>query len=92
MAAGRRELGAIPGVRRVFAGRALKDGAKYRYCWLVRFTHPKVVDSYREHPAHAAFADTRFRPQAAGRITVDYQAVEPADAPVQAPAPAASRA
>lgn len=94
MAEGRRVLGAIPGVRRVFAGRALKDGAKYRYCWLVRFVHPKVIDSYRDHPDHVAFADTRFRPAAAGRISIDYQAVEPAgglaqahDAPLRSQAP-----
>lgn len=85
MAEGRRVLGAIPGVRGVFAGRALKDGAKYRYCWLVRFAHPKVIDSYREHPAHVAFADTRFRPASVGRISIDYQAVEPA---ASGPAPA----
>lgn len=78
MAEGRRVLGAIPGVRRVFTGRALKDGAKYRYCWLVRFAHPKVIDSYREHPDHVAFADGRFRPLSAGRISIDYQDAEPA--------------
>jgi fructose-bisphosphate aldolase class II len=84
MAEGRRVLGAIPGVRRVFAGRALKDGAKYRYCWLVRFTHPKVIESYREHPDHVAFAKTRFRPQSAGRISIDYAAAEPASGAGQA--------
>ncbi|MGE0372071.1 MAG: class II fructose-bisphosphate aldolase [Gammaproteobacteria bacterium] len=87
MEEGRRTLGAIPGVRRVFAGRAIKEGAKYRYCWLVRFAHPKVVDSYRDDPGHVAFADTRFRPTSAARISIDFQdtdaaaaAVRPADA------------
>jgi fructose-bisphosphate aldolase class II len=84
MAEGRRVLGAIPGVRQVYTGRALKEGGKYRYCWLVRFVHPKVVESYRDHPDHAAFADTRFRPLAsAGRISIDYQETVPAS-----PAPA----
>jgi len=94
MAEGRRVLGAIPGVRRVFSGRALKDGAKYRFCWLVRFAHPKVVEGYRDHPDHAAFAGTRFRPSSSGRISIDYEAVEsspergPAqDAPVARHAP-----
>ncbi|MCC6302147.1 MAG: class II fructose-bisphosphate aldolase [Gammaproteobacteria bacterium] len=81
MAEGRRVLGAIPGVRRVYAGRALKDGAKYRYCWLVRFAHPDVVDSYRDHPDHVAFAETRFRPSAApGRISIDYLETASGDA------------
>lgn len=94
MAEGRRVLGAIPGVRRVFTGRALKDGAKYRYCWLVRFAHPKVIESYRDHPDHADFADARFRPLSAGRISIDYEAIEPAlgqaqahEAPVRSPVP-----
>ncbi len=76
MAEGRRVLGAIPGVRRVFTGRAVREDARYRYCWLVRFAHPAVIDSYREHPDHRAFADTHFRPRAADRISIDYQEVE----------------
>ncbi len=76
MAEGRRVLGAIPGVRRVFTGEAVKTDAGYRYSWLVRFCHPAVIDSYRDHPAHQAFADQRFRPVAGGRISIDYIAVE----------------
>jgi fructose-bisphosphate aldolase, class II len=75
MATGREQLGAIPGVLGVFTGRALSDNAKYRYCWLVRFTHPAVIKSYAAHPDHVAFADRLFRPVAGERITIDYQAV-----------------
>ena len=78
MAHGRRVLARVPGVRRVFSGRSVRDGDKYRYCWLVRFAHPKVIDSYRVHPEHAAFADEWFRPFASDRISIDYQAVESA--------------
>lgn len=93
MAEGRRVLGAIPGVRRVYAGRALKEGAKYRYCWLVRFAHPDVVGSYRDHPDHVAFADTYFRPSAApGRISIDYLETAPGDAAPPRTVPAARRA
>lgn len=73
IAEGRRVLAAIPGVRRVFAGEALESGAGYRYCWNVEFCHPAVVASYREHPDHVAFADTRFRPMATERISIDYR-------------------
>ena len=73
MAEGRRVLGAIPGVRNVFTGTAVARGAGYRYCWNVRFCHPAVIDSYRTHPDHVAFADNLFRPVAGDRISVDYQ-------------------
>ena len=77
IAEGRRVLSAIPGVREVFTGEAVQDDAKYRYTWLVRFCHPAVIDSYREHPDHVTFADTLFRPVAGERISIDYQAVDP---------------
>jgi len=73
IARGRSSLSAIPGVRQALTGRALKDDAKYRYCWLIRFAHPDVVASYRDHPAHVAFADRLFRPPTADRISIDYE-------------------
>jgi fructose-bisphosphate aldolase class II len=73
---GRRELSAIPGVREVATGRAVKEDSKYQYTWLVRFCHPAVIDSYREHPVHVAFADNLFRPVAATRLSIDYQMAE----------------
>ena len=76
MAEGRRVLGAIPGVREVVTGRAVQEKAKYRYTWLVRFCHPAVIDSYREHPDHVLFADKLFRPLAGERISIDYRIVE----------------
>ena len=76
MAKGREVLSAIPGVRAVFTGEAVQEDARYRYTWLVRFCHPDVIDSYREHPDHVAFADNLFRPVAGGRISIDYLAVE----------------
>jgi fructose-bisphosphate aldolase class II len=72
MEEGRRVLARIPGVRRVFTGDAVQEGAAYRHCWVVRFSDPGVIDSYREHPAHQAFADQRFRPHAGGRVSIDY--------------------
>lgn len=76
MAAGRRALSPIPGVRRVFTGRAVQGKAGYRYCWLVRFSGEAVIDSYREHPDHKHFADTLFRPVAGDRISIDYESIE----------------
>ncbi len=73
MAEGQRILSTIPGVRKVVTGKAVKEAAEYRYCWLVTFVHPAVINSYREHPAHVAFADNLFRPVASERISIDYQ-------------------
>ena len=73
MAEGRRVLGAIPGVRRIFTGHAVQDGAPYRHCWVVRFTGRPVIDSYRDHADHKHFADTRFRPYAGGRLSIDFE-------------------
>ncbi len=73
MAEGQRVLGAIPGVRRVFCGEAVQDKAAYRYSWHIQFCHPAVIDSYREHPDHVAFANSLFRPVAADRISIDYR-------------------
>ena len=75
IAEGRRILSAIPGVREVFTGVAMQNDAKYHYTWLVRFCHPRVIDSYREHPQHVAFANNLFRPVAGGRISIDYQTI-----------------
>jgi fructose-bisphosphate aldolase class II len=72
MAEGRRVLGAIPGVRQVITGSSVQADAPYRHCWIVRFASPAVIDPYREHPAHRSFADGRFRPVAADRVSVDF--------------------
>lgn len=73
MAIGRDTLGQIPGVRRVFTGHALAEDAKYRHCWVVRFAHAEVVESYKHHPDHQAYADTHFRPVAGDRISIDFE-------------------
>ena len=77
IAEGRQVLAAIPGVREVFTGESVQNNTKYRYTWLVRFCHPAVIDSYREHPDHVAFANNQFRPVAGERISIDYQTVAP---------------
>jgi len=73
MAEGRKRLSVIPGVREIFTGEASKEGAKYQFCWLARFTHPAVIESYRNHPAHIDFSDNLFRPHAGERISIDFK-------------------
>ncbi len=72
---GARVLGPIAGVRDLAAGVAIKEGAAYRYHWMVRFAHEGVVPYYRDHPDHVAFADGRFRPVAGNRVSIDYLAL-----------------
>ncbi|MGD9169530.1 MAG: class II fructose-bisphosphate aldolase [Candidatus Thiodiazotropha sp.] len=76
MARGRHALSKIPGVREVVTGTAVKAEVAYRYTWLVQFCHPAVIDSYRDHPDHVAFADQVFRPVAGERISIDYQWID----------------
>jgi len=79
MARGRGTLQNIPGVRRVFTGWATPEKARYRFCWLIQFTHAKAADHYRDHPDHLSFANSLFRPVATDRLTIDF--VEVADVP-----------
>jgi len=72
MVRGREVLSRIPGVRRVSTGSAVQGQAKYCFSWLVQFAHLKVIDSYRDHPDHVAFANQLFRPIAGDRISIDF--------------------
>jgi fructose-bisphosphate aldolase class II len=73
MSKGRQVLSKIPGVREVVTGKA---DAAYQYTWLVLFCHPAVIDSYRDHPEHVAFADQLFRPVAGERVSIDFERIE----------------
>jgi len=73
MADGRRVLSTIPGVTEVFTGHAVQDDAGYQHCWVVRFTDRAVIESYRVHTDHQQFANQRFRPYAAGRLSIDFE-------------------
>ena len=71
-AEGRRVLDKIPGVRTTWSGCSVREDADYRWCWLIRFAHVAVIDSYREHPDHVRYANNHFRPVAGNRISIDY--------------------
>jgi fructose-bisphosphate aldolase class II len=73
---GKEQLSSIPGVLDVRIGRATDEKSKYRYCWLIRFAHESVIESYKTHPVHVAYADSYFRPIAADRVTNDYEILD----------------
>ena len=62
----------IPGVRRVLTGTAVREESKYKFCWLIEFVHEKVIENYRQHPEHVAFANNLFRPIAGDRVSIDF--------------------
>ncbi len=70
---GRRRLAEVPGVREVFHGRRIAGRDDYPFGWVVRFAAPAVIDTYRHHPVHVAFADGRFRPLAPERLSLDLE-------------------
>jgi fructose-bisphosphate aldolase class II len=72
MTRGSEVLSGIPGVRRVVTGWAVSEASRYRFCWIVEFAHPKVIESYRDHPDHVAFANDFFRPLAHDRVSIDF--------------------
>lgn len=76
MAEGQRVLSEIPGVREVTVGSVADQSARYRHCWLIRFAAPEVIESYKQHPTHVAFADHLFRPAAADRLTSDFRVAD----------------
>jgi fructose-bisphosphate aldolase class II len=73
---GKQQLSTIPGVLDVRIGRATNDKSKYRYCWLVSFAHESVIESYKSHPVHVAYADSYFRPIAEDRLSNDYKILD----------------
>lgn len=73
----RRVLGQIPGVVGFELGKALGATTRYRYVLVVDFADESVIDLYRDHPLHKAFADGIFRPMAPDRLTTDFLRLYP---------------
>jgi len=78
MAHGTEMLAGIPGVRRVVSGRAISELSRFRFCWILEFVHKKVIESYRDHPDHAAFTNRFFRPIAGDRVAIDFAELDTA--------------
>jgi fructose-bisphosphate aldolase class II len=84
---GKQDLSKIPGVLQVQIGKSVNAQSKYRYCWLIRFAHEQVIESYKSHPIHVAYADKHFRPLAEDRITTDYEIIDAIEVRQWAPLP-----
>lgn len=84
---GKQQLQQVPGVLDVQTGKAVNSHGKYRYCWLIRFAHEMVIENYKQHSLHVAYADKHFRPLAADRITNDYEILDDMALQRQLPSP-----
>jgi fructose-bisphosphate aldolase, class II len=70
---GKKMLAKIPGVRGVFTGESIQNESKYRFCWLVQFTHQAALDSFREHKNFESFLKKKLTPNVSDLINVDYK-------------------
>lgn len=70
---GRKALAAVPGVRAVVSGVALREDSRYRRCWLIRLVSAKAEASYMADARHREYADDVFRPHAPDRLKTDYR-------------------
>ena len=77
IAQGHKSLSVIPGVRRVFAGWAIAEPVRYRFCWLVQLAHANVIESYHTHPEYRTFTKQCFQPITHDRISISFTAGQP---------------
>ena len=64
-------------MREVRTGQAVREDARFRFYWLIRFASHAVVESFKNDPDHVSFADLHFRPVVADRLTTDYNVTGP---------------
>jgi len=76
MERGREQLTTIPGVVGFSFGIAVNPAAKFKYNLAVDFADESIIESYKHHPVHVAYADDYFRPLATDRITTDYRLID----------------
>lgn len=69
---GRRVLAAVPGVRDVAVGTALRSEALYQRAWFIRLASPEAETAYMADTSHLDYANRIFRPHAGDRIKGDY--------------------
>jgi fructose-bisphosphate aldolase, class II len=70
---GKQLLSNIPGVRTVFTGEAIQEKSKYRFCWMVQFTHQDALDNFREHHAFRNFLKMNLTPNVTDFMNIDYK-------------------
>ncbi|MDH5425566.1 MAG: class II fructose-bisphosphate aldolase [Gammaproteobacteria bacterium] len=69
----RRVLAEIPGVREVFSGEALREGAPSQFCLRLRFSNKAVISSCHQHPDYQSFLNNVLQPLTDVQSSIDYQ-------------------
>ncbi len=70
---GKKILLNIPGVRNVFVGETMQEKTKYRFCWMIHFTHKSALQSFHEHQGFSDFLRKKFTPRVNDLLSVDYK-------------------
>ncbi len=72
LAKARRVIGAIPGVRDIFVGEAIRaQGHPYRFHWRVRFCSEEAMNNFSQHPDFASFFKRTLQPLLVEQTTFD---------------------
>jgi len=71
-----RALAAIPGVEAFEILRETSPKNGYRFGISMEFAGPDAYAAYNEHPDHVRFVETRWLPEVADFLEIDYEAVE----------------
>ena len=68
-------LAAIPGVEAFEILRETSPKNAYRFGISMEFAGPAEYAAYNEHPDHVRFVETRWLPEVADFLEIDYEAV-----------------
>ena len=69
-------LAAIPGVEAFEILRETSPKNGYRFGISMEFAGPDAYAAYNEHPDHVRFVETRWVPEVADFLEIDYEAAE----------------
>ena len=69
-------LAAIPGVEAFEILRETSPKNGYRFGISMEFAGPDAYAAYNEHPDHVRFVETRWLPEVADFLEIDYEAAE----------------
>ena len=77
MRGGKGSMKAIPGVRNVRIGRALRQDGKYHYCWLITLASQAAIEVFQNHQVLQSITHKLSLSVAADRVTQDFVEFEP---------------
>lgn len=70
-----RKLADIPTVKRFECLRQISQKNSYAFGLLMEFASPRDYQIYNDHPDHVHFVQTRWIPEVADFLEIDYEAI-----------------